>query len=714
MASRRYRIEIPIDATDNTGPALERADARVTKFERSMSRTQRRLTQMNATRWQLTVSALDRVSAVVDRINGRLSGLVRAGIRIPIRALDMATAPIRGILRMATSLPGLMMAGIGGYGAYQIGSGFIGSNAFKESSLTGLEVMLKSREAGEAAYQQSKRFADVTPWDTRDVTASTGQLVAGRFDTGTIFQGGLLTDVSDLAAANQDVQATLGQVSNLFGRLKSGDFGESFERLRDFKIGYQDLREAGLRFSKSNEYLGTAEEAIAGVRKVIQSRFGGLTDRMGSSWQGIWSTFTSTADTIFQRIGEGKLSRGGSLFDLLKERVKGLTGLIIDENGNLRDNIQRFADRVAGVFDRLDAFAGSVWTKVQGIWNDPQFQNADVFGKLQFAWDQLIGDPFADWWAKGGDAKVQAWASKVGGSAGGVLGGMMSGLFGLAAPSTLPPGQLSWSQQTMMTGGGPDQLMKPVENPFVTAGRTAGSAFFEAFVAAFDAGKLAEKAKQTMAEKTPDLLDGYKDMLTNGGTDTVLAAWMGATGLGWLWPLIKGPVSTAKNVLVGGGPSVSGRAATAARGATSVAETGGLQALLTAVAATSSPIALGVLAELLWMAPLVGYKLGGGKFEDLSWLSQSNVNDDFLRSPGSDNPQVMTFGDAVIPVQIEGWKGFPKPDVLVAPPSISITVTTQELNREQMDMVLEESARRFSNVLAMEIENSLQNTPSGS
>jgi prolyl-tRNA synthetase len=109
------------------------------------------------------------------------------------------------------------------------------------------------------------------------------------------------------------------------------------------------------------------------VRKVIQQRFGGLTEKMGTSWQGVVSTFQSTWDTILERIGAAKMGNGESLFDLMKRRVKGLTDLIVDENGELRNPVMGcygigVGRLLACVLENHHDEFGPIWPKAVAPW----------------------------------------------------------------------------------------------------------------------------------------------------------------------------------------------------------------------------------------------------------------------------------------------------------------------------------------------------------
>lgn len=550
MADETYRQEIVIDIRDNSGPGMAAADRRVSTFERRLQSLRNQAQQVSRSPIRFVVMAVDQASRVLGNVATQATRLTRSAIQVPVRVLDLATAPIRGIMSALTSLQGLIAVGIGGYGAKQALGGIIDASSFKENTLIGLEVMLKSKAAAEDTYRAARRYADLTPWVTRDVVATTGSLVSARFGTGEIFAGGLLNDISDLAAANQDVGADLSQIASVFGRLKAGSYGEAMERLRGLKIGSQDLRDAGLEFSDSNAYQGTPEEMVAGVRQVIQNRFGGLTEKMQTSWQGIWSTFTSQLTNVFEAIGAAPVeerffkrnptgalvsldtTRQVSLFDVFKERVKGLTDLLIDKNGQLKGNVVDFGRTVASLFGKLNSLAGNVlilaqrgFEKLDKVTSSEKFKNADLWGKATILWDEFIGKPFEEWWGSGGEATVRGWAERIGGTLGSGIGGIVSGVLDLA-PKAASPYQAYGRRQQAFFDVEETLRLPPIEEKesiFVTAGRLAGGAFFESFTAAFDVGQLADKVWKGFVGAQPIVGQGGWEVAAAEGA---LAWWL--------------------------------------------------------------------------------------------------------------------------------------------------------------------------------------------
>lgn len=106
--------------------------------------------------------------------------------------------------------------------------------------------------------------------------------------------------IGDLAAANP--QATIQEVARAMARLKSGDFGESFERLRDFGISKTMLTSQGLKFDKSGAFKGSVEQAMTAVENIVKQKYAGMADAQSKSFKGQISTLKDNINSMFGEI----------------------------------------------------------------------------------------------------------------------------------------------------------------------------------------------------------------------------------------------------------------------------------------------------------------------------------------------------------------------------------------------------------------------------
>lgn len=171
-----------------------------------------------------------------------------------------------------------------------------------EATALSFKVLTKDAAAALMIQKQLNDYADRSPFSSEDVVLAGKRMVAYRFAVQDVLP--YLKDAGDLAAAFADQGVRIADVASVFGQLKSGNFGEAFERLRDFGISRELLEGKGLKFDKSGEYKGSVQQALAGVRAVIQENFGGMSNALGTTLPGILATASDTIERFAQDIGK--------------------------------------------------------------------------------------------------------------------------------------------------------------------------------------------------------------------------------------------------------------------------------------------------------------------------------------------------------------------------------------------------------------------------
>lgn len=115
------RIEIPIETIDDTEPELsnlvkklgkagkeadkfgdsaDRARQRVSKFDQAQEKAQKSLSRWMKEKYEIYLEAKERITPVLQALGGRLKSIAGKTWRISMRAVDMVTAPVRGILNL--------------------------------------------------------------------------------------------------------------------------------------------------------------------------------------------------------------------------------------------------------------------------------------------------------------------------------------------------------------------------------------------------------------------------------------------------------------------------------------------------------------------------------------------------------------------------------------------------------------------------------------
>lgn len=115
------RIEIPIETVDNTDPELskvtqnlnkmkdaadkansstKKAGETVSKFDKSAQKTQKSLASWAKEKYEVLLEAKDKISPVLQTIDSGLKNFGSRAWNVTLKAVDYATAPIRGVINL--------------------------------------------------------------------------------------------------------------------------------------------------------------------------------------------------------------------------------------------------------------------------------------------------------------------------------------------------------------------------------------------------------------------------------------------------------------------------------------------------------------------------------------------------------------------------------------------------------------------------------------
>lgn len=153
-----------------------------------------------------------------------------------------------------------------------------------------------------------------------------------------------------IATVFGDDSSAVSEVARALGRIKSGDFGEAFERLRDFGIGRDDLKAQGLKFDKGGQFLGSARQAFEAIERLVNQKFGRITQAMRDSPA---AKMASVMDALRQAAGAAGAEILRSIVPALEKVASFLqylneSGFIKDFTRNLSQGMEDLANLVTG------------------------------------------------------------------------------------------------------------------------------------------------------------------------------------------------------------------------------------------------------------------------------------------------------------------------------------------------------------------------------
>ncbi|WP_096201890.1 hypothetical protein [Bacillus sp. FJAT-45350] len=459
-----YRIEIPITVNDQYSDGIGRAQRRVSEFENTATRTERRMQRLQNSRWQMTISAVDRASRTINSVGNYANRVVSRGYNITVRAVDLATRPIRGIARAATSTLGMLGMAGGVAGGVIIPLKMV---ADRQNITTAFEVMLGSAEAAKNRMDELVTFAGNTPF-TRDEIFESSRILEV-FTKGALSTGKGLEMVGDIAAGTQheftDVAIWMGR---LYDAMDSGNpIGMMTSRLQEMgaidgsaRARLEELADSGKDIT---DIWPLVEEELSG--------FNGLMEKMSANlsnlFLGVRSFFN---ETFVYRWGQG-LER---TFGPMLTRFRQWRGENKELIASLGQDVEDFAAKHSGRL--IDGIELSIGFVQDNFLENEEFMELDFGGKVQFTFNKL-DEVFKEWWNDDGEDIVSSFMGNTGSKIGNTLNGVILGALGVADDGS----------------------------DYANAGVIAGKSFVEGFLGELEGGKIARGLRDVWLDTLPSL-----------------------------------------------------------------------------------------------------------------------------------------------------------------------------------------------------------------
>ena len=279
------------------------------------------------------------------------------------KSLNVLSKLHQGINNLRFGIQGLIMA----LGGKELWDWLIGTNQQIEALQTSLEVTLKSAQAAEDAIRILRSYAALTPFQELETFQAGEMLAANRMDIDK-----WIRIAGDLASAKRTAGVELNDVINVLTRINAGDFGKAMIRLRQMGISLNDLREKGLAFTKNNTFKGSTDEMLSALEQIIEERYGGLTESLGQTTEGLISTIKD----FFLQLG---IHMGDEQFGKLRDWLKIVKADLQDfrDSMEFKKLVQGFNQFMNGMIQYLKPFINTIKDIVMFLLN-----NLPLIGKI--------------------------------------------------------------------------------------------------------------------------------------------------------------------------------------------------------------------------------------------------------------------------------------------------------------------------------------------
>lgn len=147
-----------------------------------------------------------------------------------------------------------------------------------------------------------------------------------------------------------------------------------------------------------------------------------MADVMMDNLSGKFELFTGALDSM-------KMSLGEKFKPYLIEALEWMTDKVPDVENALLTAMNSFDHFVDNAKAKIDEFTAT-----------DEWKNADLFGKIEIAWDELVAEPFSDWWSGSGKLKVAGVARDIGTGIGSAISAGILALMGVDVSSVIDEG----------------------------------------------------------------------------------------------------------------------------------------------------------------------------------------------------------------------------------------------------------------------------------
>lgn len=417
-------IEVVTQYRDDTS-GVSRSSVYMDKFAQSIAKTK---------------AQADKAKTSLDKIWSTAKSMANFAVQIPVRVLDYATRPLRSLLNFATSIKGVMMGLFTGAAFNKVVAGPIGLADQIESSRIFFENKLGSKQESEKMLQDIFALDDRSPFDATTLIGSTQRMIGYGWDTNTVLKD--LELIGDASAALGRGKEGVEGISRALAeiKLKGKLSAEEMKQLSTWGIsGWGYLSKATGKDRKQLEKM--VEKGTLSSDMAVKIIMAGMQEYSGSAQANVDRTLSGVLSQVQNVFSKNvALPWGEGLADGLKKGL-GMFKEMLEDN---KDKISQFGAhlKVLGtqistwVVDKVEA-AGKAMDRV---FKDPEFQRADIFGKVRIMWDEVIGDPLYKWWDTKGRGMVSDVSEKIGRGLGSSLKGGILTLMGVNVTGAVADG----------------------------------------------------------------------------------------------------------------------------------------------------------------------------------------------------------------------------------------------------------------------------------
>lgn len=463
-----------------------------------------------------TESAGKKANASLEKIAQTAANIAKKAVTIPVKIIDYATKPLRSLISYATSLKGILTGIVMGQTAQKL---FVSPTQYAETLKThalAFENLLGSAEKANQMIANIQAFDEKSPFNTMQIIEQSRMLMTYKLAN----EKNVLSMIETIGDASMGVgagDAGIERIVRALGQMKAKGKVSAEEMLQLSEVnigGWQYLADAyGVstaeiqKMTEKNKI--NVDDAINALIAGMAKDYGGMANTNASkTLSGLWGQISSVLENgpmlkWGQGLSEGAMLAATTASGWLEESKEAVNDL-----GDALYDLGKGASTYAA--EKVIQFGDSV----KAALNSREFQQADtIWKKLRVVWDQVIAEPFTEWWSAKGEKFIGDVAGKIGDGLGKFYKGTILTLLGID------------------TAGAAE------------GGISIGQKFAQGFLEGFDAEKVWEAVKTALgngARSAAKLIPGGEKADVSSYLSAAILGYGGAKIAGTVAPLVSG------------------------------------------------------------------------------------------------------------------------------------------------------------------------------
>lgn len=374
----------------------------------------------------------DKASHVIGSVTGAARSFAGKTFSAAVKIVDYATTPLRKIKDALFNIKTLIAAITAGVAAKQFIVNPINLADSYSSAQIGFSTLL-GQSGGQAMMDDIDAFAKATPFKTSGVISNVQKMMAYGWDASKVIAD--METIGDAAAATGKGDEGLTSIVYALSEIRSKGklSAQELNQLASAGIKAKQYLAQGLGYGTDDAGLMKLSEALEdgaiGANQAIElilqgmEEFDGMMDKTANETvSGLWSQIEDTFEiNIFRKWGQG-----------LQDGAKKGFGSIVELLDSSESALENFGELLYDTGKEISNWAAGKLEKtvrtIKEITATDTFKNASLGGKFKILWDEIIAEPFSDWW----NSKGKTWFEEKAQSLGKGLGsGITSGFLAL-------------------------------------------------------------------------------------------------------------------------------------------------------------------------------------------------------------------------------------------------------------------------------------------